>query len=140
MTGIELVAGAAVGYVVRKLRRVGERADGEVDRVLDAGVDAVHELVSGALGGDPALAALEAQAREGGVTERTVRRVADAVADAAEADPAFRERLEARVTELQRHEDEGRREVTVRQRAKAEGRGRTYQAGRDLTVHEGPAE
>jgi hypothetical protein len=100
----------------------------------------VHELVSGALGGDPALAALEAQAREGGVTERTVRRVADAVADAAEADPAFRERLEARVTELQRHEDEGRREVTVRQRAKAEGRGRTYQAGRDLTVHEGPAE
>jgi hypothetical protein len=34
VTGLELLATAAAGYLVRQARRVGERADTEVDRAL----------------------------------------------------------------------------------------------------------
>ena len=156
--GVELVAGVAVGYLVRKLRRVGVRADAELDRALDAGMDAVHELVTAKLGQDPALEALQAQADapEGQVSERTVRRVTDALADAAETDPGFAEQLRRLVEELQRHERpagggataSGERSVAiggdnsgivstgdgatnVNQHANASGHGRVYQAGRD---------
>ncbi|MFI6517082.1 hypothetical protein ACIBF1_16125 [Spirillospora sp. NPDC050679] len=53
----------------------------------------LYALVRETLDGDPALAALEEQARGGGATERTTRRVADALADAVESDPAREERL-----------------------------------------------
>ena len=106
MTGVELLAGAAVGYLVRKLRRVGGRADAELDRALDAGMDGVHDLVSTKLGDDRALEALQAQAEgtDGEVNERTVRRVVDAVADEIEADPEFAQQLRLLVEELQRGE------------------------------------
>ena len=96
MTGVELLAGAAVAYLVRKARRVGGRADTEVDRVLDEGMDALHELVTAKIGDDSALKRLEA----GSDTERTQRRVADAIADAAEDDEAFAARLSELVESL----------------------------------------
>jgi hypothetical protein len=104
MTGVELLAGAAVGYLVRKARRVGGRADAEVDRALDRGMDALHDLVGGALGEDGALALLEEQAQSGAESERTVRRATDAIAEVAESDAGFAERLEALVADLDRHE------------------------------------
>lgn len=102
--GLELVAGATVGYLVRKVRKVGSRADAEVDRVLDEGMDALHELVSGVVGDDPAVTRLLEQAGEGEVSERATRRATDAIADAAEEDPAFATELAASVDRLQRHE------------------------------------
>ncbi|WP_328978442.1 hypothetical protein [Streptomyces canus] len=106
MTGVELLAGAAVGYLVRKLRRVGGRADAEVDRALDAGMDGVHDLLSTKLGQDRAIEALQAQAASPGseLSERTVRRVVDVVADEIEADPEFARQLRLLVEELQRCE------------------------------------
>lgn len=161
MTGIELVAGAAVGYLVRKLRRVGSRADGEVDRVLDAGMDAVHELVTAKLGADPALAVLVERAPSGQVSDRTVRRVVDAVADAAETDTGFAERLGRLVEDLQSREASagggvvasGERSVAIAggnsgivstgdgaanmtQHGEASRHGRVYQAGRDQRINE----
>ncbi|MFE2582970.1 hypothetical protein [Streptomyces sp. NPDC059378] len=102
--GLELVAAAAVGYLVRKARRVGSRADAEVDRVLDDGMDALHELVSGVVGDDPAVTRLLEQAGDGEVTERTTRRATDAIADLAEEDSGFAAELAAAVDRLQRHE------------------------------------
>ncbi len=102
--GLELVAGAAVGYLVRKVRRVGSRADAEVDRVLDESMDALHELVSGVVGDDPAVTRLLEQAGDGEVTERTTRRATDAIADMAEENPEFAGELAASVDRLQRHE------------------------------------
>ncbi|MFJ2867457.1 hypothetical protein [Kitasatospora sp. NPDC087314] len=139
MTGIELLAGAAVGYRVRKLRRVGAQADAQVERALDAGLDSVHDLLTEWLGDDPALARLAAQAQshDGEVDERTLRRVSDAVADAAEANPGFEERLRQLVESLQRREDlSGQPTVTVHQKATASGHGRNYQAGRDMKIGE----
>ena len=102
--GLELVAGAAVGYLVRKARRVGSRADAEVDRVLDESMDALHELVSGVVGDAPAVTRLLEQAGDGEVPERTTRRATDAIADMAEEDPDFAAELATRVDLLQRHE------------------------------------
>lgn len=96
MTGIELVVGYLAAWGVRKLRRVGARADAEVDRVLDAALDELHEVVTDKLGGDPALARLEAA--PDAVTERVGRRVEDAVADAAEDDQAFAAALTRAIT------------------------------------------
>ena len=58
MIGVDLLAGAAVGYLIRKARRVSRRVDGHVDDALDASTDRVCELIEGALGRDPVLALL----------------------------------------------------------------------------------
>ncbi|WP_225823923.1 hypothetical protein [Streptomyces naphthomycinicus] len=139
MTGIELLAGAGVAYVVRKLRRVGERADADVDLALEAGMDAVHELVVERLGSDRALETLvtEAGSGDGAVSERTLRRVGDAVAAEAEDDPAFERRLRRLVEDLQAKEQQsGQPGTRVDQTAEVSGSGRSYQAGRDMTIHE----
>jgi hypothetical protein len=91
VTGIELVVGYLVAWGVRKLRRAAARADVEADRVVDAALDRLHEVVTGKLGGDTALARLEAAPEQ--VSERTSRRVADALAEAAEDDAAFQSAL-----------------------------------------------
>jgi hypothetical protein len=100
MMGLELLAGYAVAYLVRKARVVAKRADAEVDQLLDAGMDRLQELVSGKLGDDPALVKLEQEAREGAERPRTVQRVRLAVEEAAEADAGFAELLEQAVVEL----------------------------------------
>lgn len=100
VTGVELLAGAAVGYLVRKLRRVGGKADAEVDRVLDEGMDALHELISTRLGSDGALERLRAEAQACAETELMVRRSTDAIAQAALDDADFAARLEQLIDRL----------------------------------------
>ncbi|MFJ3804043.1 hypothetical protein ACIPSJ_48175 [Streptomyces sp. NPDC090088] len=108
VTGLELVAAAAVAYLVRKAGRVGRRADEEVNHALDEGMDRLHELIQEKLGADPVLDRLTEQAETGAVTERTERRAALAVADAAEADGEFATRLRELVMVLQQQEEVGR--------------------------------
>ncbi|MGW6738889.1 hypothetical protein [Streptomyces sp. NPDC055013] len=83
---------------------MGTPPDAEVDRVLDESMDALHELVSGVVGDDPAVTRLLEQAVDGEVAERTTRRATDAIADVAEEDPGFAAELAASVDRLQRHE------------------------------------
>ena len=54
MVGVELVVGYLIGWAVRKARRVAGRADAEVDPVLDAGMERLHQVVAARLGTDPA--------------------------------------------------------------------------------------
>ncbi|MFD4956880.1 hypothetical protein [Streptomyces sp. NPDC058451] len=103
MTGIEIAVGYVFAWLVRKAKRVAGRADAEVDRSLDAGMDRLHGLVSRKLGQDPALerAREEAEAGQEEPSERTRRRLTDSVEDAAEYDRAFADSLGALVQELQ---------------------------------------
>ncbi|MFF4360227.1 hypothetical protein [Streptomyces sp. NPDC001604] len=102
MTGIEVAVGYVFAYLVRKGKRVAGRADAEVDRGLDAGMDRLHDLVSTKLGKDPALerAVEEAEAGQGEPSERTRRRLADSLEDAAERDPDFAQVLQELVEQL----------------------------------------
>src|SRR5689334_20895060 len=90
MTGLELVAGYLVAWGVRKLKRAGKRLDEETDEVIDAGLDRLHDAIAAKLGTDPALVKLDADVAQGvEPSDRTRRRVQDAVEDAAEDDPGF---------------------------------------------------
>ncbi|MFE6053976.1 hypothetical protein ACFQ6N_24760 [Kitasatospora sp. NPDC056446] len=102
MTGIEVAVGYVFAWLVGKVGRVADRADGEVDRALDAGMDRLHTLVSGRIGADPALerAEQEAAAGQDEPSERTRRRLVDSLEDAAERDPAFGRALQDLVDEL----------------------------------------
>ena len=100
--GLELVAGYLIAWATRKGRRAGARLDAEADLVLDAELDRLHELVAAKLGPDSALAKLEHSAGTGAeVSERTRRRVADALDEAADDDPRFAEQLAAVLSVLQ---------------------------------------
>ncbi|MFI6157879.1 hypothetical protein ACIBCA_34945 [Kitasatospora sp. NPDC051170] len=103
MTGIEIAIGYVFAWAVRKAKRVTGRADEEVDRTLDAGMDRLHDLVGRALGEDPALRKLEEEATAGleQPSERTRRRVQDALEEAAEQDPGLAQALTRIVDELQ---------------------------------------
>ncbi|MCX4411491.1 hypothetical protein OG840_61105 [Streptomyces sp. NBC_01764] len=102
MTGVEIAVGYVFAWLVGKARRVAVRADTEVDRGLDAGMDRLHELISAKLGPDPALerARGEAEAGQDEPSERTRRRLVDSLEDAAGHDPAFAEALEDLVGKL----------------------------------------
>ena len=106
MIGTEVAVGYVFAWLVRKAKHVGERADGEVDHALDAGVDRVgaklHELVAGHLHGDPALGQLAVEADEGleNPSPRTAQRLALALEDATERDPQFARALDALVSQL----------------------------------------
>ncbi|MFE0458300.1 hypothetical protein ACFW1A_03440 [Kitasatospora sp. NPDC058965] len=103
MTGIEIAVRYEFAYLVRKAQRVGGRADQEVERGLDAGMDRLHDLVTAKLGRDPALerAAQEAETGQGDPSERTRRRLIDSLEDAAEHDPGFARALTDLVEQLQ---------------------------------------
>ncbi|WP_344468482.1 hypothetical protein [Kitasatospora kazusensis] len=103
MTGIEIAVGYVFAWAVRKAGRVAGRADTEVDRTLDAGMDRLHDLVSRKLGEDPAFKKLaeEAEAGQDGPSDRTRRRVHDALEEAFEQDPGFAEALDRTVEEMQ---------------------------------------
>lgn len=103
MTGIEVAVGVLFAWAVRKAKRVGGRADTEADRVLDMGMDRLHDLVSRKLGQDSALERLseEAEAGQGQLTARTRRRLELALEDVAEQDPGFAEALGQIVAEVQ---------------------------------------
>jgi hypothetical protein len=83
---VEIAVGYVCAWLVGKARRVAGRADAEVDRGLDAGMERLHEVVSGALGEDPALERAADEAGDGEVSARTRRRLTDALDEALEHD------------------------------------------------------
>lgn len=101
-----MIAAAAVAYLVRKLHRVGVRADSDVDRALEQSLDSLHALIGRVLPDDPSLTRLYEQARvtDSEVPERTKRRAIDAIADAAQENENFANQLRDLVEELQRQE------------------------------------
>jgi hypothetical protein len=102
MIGLELVAGYLVAWGARKLGRAGKRLDEETDEVIDAGLDRLHDAVVAKLGADSALEKLEADVSRGAEpSDRTLRRVRDAVEEAAEGDPDFAAVIEALVARLE---------------------------------------
>jgi hypothetical protein len=101
MVGLELVAGYLVAWAVRKAKRAGQRLDKETDEVMDAGLDRLHEVIATKLGTDPAIGRLEIEAAEGQQpSDRTIRRVNDAIEEAAEDDSQFAALLKAVLAEL----------------------------------------
>ncbi|CAJ64061.1 hypothetical protein; Putative chromosome partition protein [Frankia alni ACN14a] len=86
-----MAVGVLAAWALRKARRVGGRVDAETDRVVDAGLDRVHDLVSQALGeGDPVLARVAEEAQNTGeLSARTRQRLQLALEDATDHDPAF---------------------------------------------------
>jgi hypothetical protein len=86
--GLEVAAGYLIAWVTRKARRAGKQLDADADLILDTELDRLHDLIAAKLGTDPALGQLEQQAAaDQEVSDRTRRRVEDALADAADADP-----------------------------------------------------
>jgi hypothetical protein len=100
MTGIEVAVGMFAAWVWRRARHAASTAGEQVDEVVDLGVERVAGLIKAKLGDDPALVKLEAEAAdaaglgEPAVTERTRRRVVDALAEAAEQDSDFASQLQ----------------------------------------------
>lgn len=103
MTGLELVVGYLAVWAARKAGRVVRRADAEVDRVLDAPLDKLHDLVSSVLVEDPALVQLEREAAAGQeeLKPRTQQRVQLALEEAGEQDPELAAALRAAVAAIQ---------------------------------------
>jgi hypothetical protein len=102
MIGLELVAGYLVAWAARKAARVGKRLDEGADEVIDAELNRLHDVVTGKLGLDPAIEKLELEASQGQQPSgRTLRRVQDAVEDAAEEDTRFEALLEAMLFRLE---------------------------------------
>src|SRR5690348_9670888 len=106
MVGLELVAGYLVAWGVRKLKRAGERLDKQADEAIDAGLDRLHDVIAAKLGADPALAKLEVEVSQGlEPSDRTLRRVQDAVEDASEEDPRFAALIEELLAKLEKARD-----------------------------------
>jgi hypothetical protein len=104
VTGVELAVGYVIAWAIRKAQRVAGRADGEVDQVLDAGMDRLHKLVVARLGTDPALeqALAEAGSDQEDVTDRTRMRFLLALEEQAQQDPVFAAVLEETVAKVHR--------------------------------------
>lgn len=115
-------AGLIVGYLatwaVSKARRVAGRLDGETDAALDAGLDRLHELIAAKLGGERALADLDAEAGkaaagDGAVSKRTRKRIERALTAAARKDEGFRQSVTELLTELRAAERGGSAHVVA---------------------------
>lgn len=100
--GVELAVGYLIAWAVGKARRVAGRADAEVDTLLDAGMDRLHDVVAARLGGNPVLeqAAVEAAAGPDGVSEPTLARLRLAVEEAAGQDVVFARSVEQAVMKV----------------------------------------
>jgi hypothetical protein len=106
MTGLELVAGYLIAWGVRKLKRAGKRLDEETDEVIDAGLDRLHDAIAAKLGTDPALVKLDTEVSQGAEpSDRTLRRVQDAVEEAAEDDPRFAALVQELLARLEEERD-----------------------------------
>ncbi|MET7427198.1 chromosome partitioning protein [Dactylosporangium sp. NPDC005555] len=105
VTGLELVAGWLAMYAWGKVRRAAGRADAEVDRLVDHGLDRLHDLVSEKLSGDSALERLESEAgrdtAQVEVSNRTRQRVELALREAVEDSPKFAAELWPLIAGLQ---------------------------------------
>jgi hypothetical protein len=114
VTGLEVVVGFLVAWVVRKANRVGQRADEIADEALDAGLDRVHALVSAKLGTDPALERLELEAGDTGeVGTRTQARVRMALEEAVEEDATFAAELDQAVRAVPSQAQAGAQGVAI---------------------------
>jgi hypothetical protein len=89
----ELVVEWLGAWAWGKARRLAGRADAEVDRMIDAGLDQLREVVVTKLGDDPALARLDEEAGQDpesvSTSPRTRQRVQLALEEAADGDPEF---------------------------------------------------
>jgi hypothetical protein len=105
---VGLVTGYLIAWALRKVRRVGKSLDDDVDMVLDSGLDRLHAVVAGKLTGDPALTTLMVETADSGtVSDRTRRRVEDAIAEAVAQDTSFADMLAEALAEVQRHSPSG---------------------------------
>jgi hypothetical protein len=99
--GIETAAALAVAWVLAKAGRVGKRVDAEVDEVLDAGMDRLHDTVVAKLGTGTAVA-LQTEARvTGKVSDEMRERVTREVREAAAADPVFADEVQRLVRQIE---------------------------------------
>lgn len=89
MVGLEVVAGYLIAWAVSKAKRAGGQLDQDVDQIMDAGLDRLHDAIEAKLGQDQAIGALELEAAEGTVTGRTRERAEAVLAAAADNDPEF---------------------------------------------------
>jgi hypothetical protein len=102
MIDFEIAVGLLIAWAVRKVGRIGRRVNAEVNHVLDASLDRLHDLVVAKLSGDPALEKLQTEAeKSGAVGTRTQVRVRMALEEAAAQDPAFAAELQAAVVQVQ---------------------------------------
>jgi hypothetical protein len=106
--GIEVVLVALAAWAVSKARTAGKALDGIVDAAIDAGAsrarDKVRDVVLGKLETDSAIQKLAAEVAEtGDVSERTRRRVTEAIEDAADCDPAFAASLQEALSTAEQH-------------------------------------
>ncbi|MEV7215371.1 hypothetical protein AB0O31_20030 [Kitasatospora cineracea] len=106
---VETAVACAVAWALRKARRVGQGADAEVDYVLDAAMDRVHQVVVERLGSDGDVARLEQEAEfacgqspeqaermlTGGFTRHNIE---NALTEAVDTDSDFAAQLETAVT------------------------------------------
>jgi hypothetical protein len=97
-----VVAGYVIAWAVRKARHAAGRLDAEMDGVVEAVLDRLHEVVAARLGADPALDDLgeEAAAGQGQVSELTRQRVELAVTAAARKDDEFGQAVTGLVARL----------------------------------------
>lgn len=98
----EVVVRYVCAYLVRHAQQVVDVDEAELDRTVDAGLESLYELTSRTLGEDPAMDRATQQAAAGGhqISERTRRRLTDALDEAIEIAPALRAELERAVAEL----------------------------------------
>jgi hypothetical protein len=107
MVGLELVGGYLVAWAVRKARRIGKGLDEDADEIIDTGLDRLLDAIASKLGTDTALAKLEDEAsRDLEPSDRVLRRVQDAVEDAADEDPQFAAIVQALLAELEKAQAE----------------------------------
>jgi len=101
MDQFELIIGYLIAWGMTKLRRVGSRLDDEVDGVIEANLDRLHEAVTGRLGSDPAVTDLLDEVADSGVASELTRRRAELAVEAAYAkDSDFAARLETIVRDI----------------------------------------
>lgn len=141
MIGFEpFVVGYLASWVMRKVRRAGERADGRLDEVVDARVDRLCDLVVGKLGAEPAVQQLEREAADGVDSERTRLRLQLAVQEAAEQDTEFADALHSLVEEIRgrSREPSGDGGVVINARADGDARMSVQGSGVQHNTFGGP--
>lgn len=117
MTGIEPLVGVVFGYlmpwVARKARRAGDRADGHIDKAIDATVDRLANLVLGKLGKDSSVIQLQQDAADGIESPRTRTRVELALEESMEQDEVFATALHELVEQLQGAKQRSEEQVVI---------------------------
>jgi hypothetical protein len=105
MIEVGIVAGYVIAWAISKVRRAAGRLDSEADRVIDASLDQLHDVVTAKLGPHhPVLADLVEEAGDGEISDATRQRVELEIAAAARKDESFQrtvDELVARVREAE---------------------------------------